>query len=125
MVFYFLGEKMVEEIGNECGGKEKFALPMAAVVRIMREELDKDKIIRSRVKEEMNRWLEQMCRRIAKKMNESEYTVIELDDFRNAIEPYELVEELDQERKRIIASLEKIKQDCDSLIRDINRKFVS
>jgi len=25
---------------------------------------------------------------------------------------------------RIVASLEKIKQDCDSLIRDVNRKFI-
>ena len=104
--------------------EREFVFPMAPIVRLMKEELDKDKMIRNRVKIEMNLLLEKMCRKIAKKMNQSEYTMIEVDDFKTAIEPYELVEDIDKERERIIASLEKIKQDCDSLIRDVNRKFV-
>ena len=111
------------EMHNE-ESEKKFAFPMAAVVRLMREELDSDKIIRRRVKEEMNLWLEKICRKVTRVMNQSEYTV-EIDDFRTAIEPYELIDDVEQERKRIIATLEKIKQDCDSLIRDVNRKFIT
>ena len=111
--------------GEEAIDESKYALAMAPVVRIMKEELDKDKMIRGRVKEEMNLWLEKMCRKISIRMNHSEYTMVELDDFKTAIEPYEMIEDIEQERHRIVATLEKIKQDCDSLIRDVNRKFIT
>lgn len=116
-----IGEPM-EEAEIESG--REFAFAMAPVVRIMKDELDKDKMIRSRVKREMNLWLERICKKIANRMNQSEYTMVELDDFKTAIEPYEMVEDVDEERHRIVTSLEKIKQDCDSLIRDVNRKFI-
>lgn len=113
----------IDELSEE--EASKFAFAMAPVVRIMREELDNDKMIRRKVKEGMNMWLEKLCRKVARKMNESEYTVVESDDFKTAIEPYELIEEVELERKRIVGTLEKIKLDCDSLIRDVNRKFIS
>jgi len=103
----------------------KYALPMAPIVRMMKVELDKDKMIRRRVKEEMNLWLEKLCRKVAKRMNQSEYTVVEIADLRTAIEPYEMIDDVEGERQRIVATLEKIKQDCDSLIRDVNRKFIA
>jgi len=103
----------------------KFAFALAPIVRLMRDELDNDKMIRRKVKESMNLWLEKLCRTAARKMNESEYTVVEIDDFKTAIEPYEMIDEVEAERKRIVATLEKIKLDCDSLIRDVNRKFIA
>lgn len=111
-------------IGEEVIDESKFAFAMAPVVRVMKEELDKDKMIRGRVKEEMNLWLEKVCRKVSKQMNRSEYTMVEVDDFRTAIEPYEMIDDVEGERHRIVATLEKIKQDCDSLIRDVNRKFI-
>ncbi|VVB55325.1 Uncharacterised protein [uncultured archaeon] len=96
---------------------------LSPLVRLMKEELDKDKIIRRRVKEGMLEFLEQTVRKVTKKMNESEYTVVEYEDYKTAVEPYELIDDVEKERERIVASLEKIKQDCDSLIRDVNRKF--
>jgi hypothetical protein len=110
--------------GEEVIDESKFAFAMAPVVRVMKEELDKDKMIRGRVKEEMNLWLEKVCRKVSRQMNRSEYTMVEVDDFRTAIEPYEMIDDVEGERHRIVATLEKIKQDCDSLIRDVNRKFI-
>jgi len=129
-------EEKIEELegpveGEETEGEEeledegKFAFAMAPVVRLMRDELDNDKMIRRKVKESMNQWLEKLCRKVAKKMNESEYTVVELDDFKTAIEPYEMIDDVEGERHRIVATLEKVKMDCDSLIRDVNRKFIT
>ncbi len=112
-----------EEIEGETG--REFAFAMAPIVRIMKDELDSDKMIRSRVKVEMNLWLEKICRKIARVMNRSEYTMVEIDDFKTAIEPYEMIDDVEQERHRIVATLEKIKQDCDSLIRDVDRKFIT
>jgi len=103
----------------------KFAFPMAPIVRLMKQEMDADKMIRRRVKESMNVWLESLCRKVARKMNQSEYTMVEVDDFKTAIEAYEMIDSVEQERARIVATLEKIKQDCDSLIMDVNRKFIA
>ncbi|MBU0761729.1 MAG: hypothetical protein KKD39_01780 [Candidatus Altiarchaeota archaeon] len=103
----------------------KFAFPMAPIVRLIKSEMDQDKMIRRRVKEGMNTWLESLCRKVAKKMNQSDYTMVEIDDFKTAIEPYEMIDAVEQERQRIVATLEKIKQDCDSLIMDVNRKFIT
>ncbi|MFZ2456983.1 MAG: hypothetical protein WAX07_10945 [Candidatus Altiarchaeia archaeon] len=111
--------------GEEVIDESKYAFAMAPVVRIMKDELDKDKMIRGRVKVEMNLWLEKICRKISKQMNRSDYTMVEVDDFKTAIEPYEMIDDVEGERMRIVANLEKIKQDCDSLIRDVNRKFIT
>jgi hypothetical protein len=110
--------------GEEVIDESKYAFAMAPVVRLMKDELDKDKMIRGRVKVEMNLWLEKICRKISKQMNRSDYTMVEVDDFKTAIEPYEMIDDVEGERMRIVANLEKIKQDCDSLIRDVNRKFI-
>jgi len=103
----------------------RYAFPMAPIVRLMKEEMDQDKMIRRKAKEAMNQWLEKVCRKVAKKMNQSEYTMVEIDDFKTAVEPYEMIDSVEQEKARIVATLEKIKQDCDSLIMDVNRKFIS
>ncbi len=102
---------------------QKLQLPMAPIVRIMRENLDKDKLIKKEVKEGMNKWLADLCKKVTKKMNENPYASVDLNTFKEAIKVYNDVEEMEAEKKRIIANLEKIKQDCDSLIRDLNRKF--
>jgi histone H3/H4 len=105
--------------------ESKYAFPMAPIVRLMKQEMDEDKMIRRRVKEGMNVWLESLCRKVAKKMNQSEYTMVEIDDFKTAVEAYDMIDSVEQERARIVATLEKIKQDCDSLIMDVNRKFIT
>ena len=102
---------------------EKLPLPMAPVVRIMRNNLDKDKIIKKRVKEEMNQWLGKMCTKVTKKINEKPYATVNLEDFKDAIEKYNSLDEIEKEKARIVAGLRKIIEDCDSLIRDLDRKF--
>ena len=120
-------EEQVEAVEEEFTEEDeaRFAFPMAPIVRLIKQEMDEDKMIRRRVKEGMNQWLESICRKISRKMNESEYTMVEIDDFKTAIEPYDMIEDTEKERERIIATLEKIKQDCDSLIMDVNRKFIT
>ena len=118
-------EPTAAEENEEDTGGEQLAFAMSPVVRLMKEEMDQDKMIRKGVKISMNKWLEKLCRKIAKKMNKSDYTVIEVDDFKTAIEPYEMIDDVELERQRIVATLEKIKMDCDSLIRDVNRKFIT
>lgn len=102
---------------------EKLPLPMAPVVRIMRNNLDKDKIIKKRVKEEMNKWMGKVCTKVSKKINEKPYATVNLEDFKEAIEKYNDVDEMEKEKARIVANLRKIIEDCDKLIRDLDRRF--
>lgn len=102
--------------------KQELPFPTAPIVRLMRKNLDNNRIIRKRVKEEMNKWLGSICENITKKMNEKPYSSVDYAMFKEAIQAYESLEEIEKEKERIVASLEKIKQDCDSLIRDLNRK---
>jgi histone H3/H4 len=103
--------------------KEKLSLPMAPVVRIMRKNLDKDKIIKKKVKVGMNKWLAKMCTKVTKKINEKPYATVNVEDFKDAIEKYNAIDEVEKEKARIVAHLRKIIEDCDSLIRDLDRKF--
>lgn len=101
----------------------KLPFPSAPIVRLMKTNMDKEKLIRKRVKDEMNLWLAKLCAGVSKKMNESPYPTVDYPLFKQAIQEYENVEELKKEKERIVASLEKIKLDCESLIRDLDRKF--
>lgn len=121
-------EESLEGDGEVAEGEEEESsryFAMSPVVRLMKEELDNDKMIRSRVKKGIVAWLEKIVRKVSKSMNASDYTMVEIEDFKTAVEPYELIDEVEEERKRIVATLEKIKADCDSLIRDVNRKFIT
>jgi hypothetical protein len=102
---------------------EGLPFPMAPIVRLMKKNLSKEKLIKKVVKEEMNKWLADMCEKITKKMNESPYASVDLHTFKDAVKMYNDIEDMEKDKQRILITLEKIKQDCDILIRDLDRKF--
>lgn len=102
---------------------EKLSFPMAPIVRLMKKNLDKEKLIKKTVKEDMNKWLAEMCEKVTIEMNKTPYASVDLNTFKDAIKIYNDVEHMQKEKQRILVSLEKIKQDCDSLIRDLDIKF--
>jgi len=102
---------------------ESLPLPMAPIVRLMKKNLSKEKLIKRVVKEEMNKWLADMCEKVTKKMNESPYASVDLHTFKDAVKIYNDIEDMEKDKQRILATLEKIKQDCDMLIRDLDRKL--
>jgi hypothetical protein len=114
---------LVKEQENKQKEDVELPFPSAPIVRLMKENMDEHKLIRKRVKQEMNMWLGRLCADVSKKMNESPYPTIDYPLFKQAIAQYENVEELKKEKERIVASLDRIKLDCDSLIRDLGRKF--
>lgn len=103
--------------------KDRLPFANARVVSLMKEALDEDKMIRARVKEEMNEWLGKMCLRVAKDMNKSPYTMIEGGDLHRAIEKYEQLERVAEQKERIITALNRIIQDCKILVSDVERTF--
>ena len=81
----------------------------------MKMNLDDDKMIRERVKVEMNRFLQHILQEVCFEMNKQPYTTIEYEMFEEAIYPYTNVKKINEEKKRILAHLDAIKADCEVL----------
>ena len=67
-------EEFIEE--NE---DEKLPFAKAEVVRLMKENLDSDKMIKERVKVEMNKFLGDVLKNVCKQLNEYPYTTIDYE----------------------------------------------
>ncbi|MFH0715121.1 MAG: hypothetical protein V1847_05245 [Candidatus Diapherotrites archaeon] len=113
----------VESEEEEENGEE-LPFPRATIVNMLRQHLDKGKQIKGPVKREMNLWLGKMVERVAKKMNEHPYSYVDTSMFRESVETYENVQDIEKEKERIIKQLESIKAACDVLINEVDRKFV-
>jgi len=103
--------------------EEKLPFANARVVRLMKEGMDGEKMVRARVKKEMNEWLGSMVKRVAKDMNKSPYTMIEAGDLHRAIKKYEQLEEIARQKERMLVYLDRIKQDCNMMMGEIERSF--
>jgi len=117
-------EEMREnEENNEIAEEETESLPFAKaeVVRLMKQNLDSDKMIRERVKVEMNRFLGQILENVCRQLNEYPYTTIEYEMFKESVYPYKNIERINEEKERILKHLDAIKADCDALSLDVRR----
>ncbi len=103
--------------------EDKLPFPRATIVNMLRGHLSEGKQIKGQVKDEMNVWLGKMVERIAKKMDSHPYAYVDGGMLREAVEPYETVQEIELEKERIIKQLESIKAACDVLISEVDRKF--
>ena len=111
------------EITSEENSEETEELPFAKaeVVRLMKQNLDGDKMIRERVKIEMNKFLGEVLKNVCKQLNEYPYTTIEYEMLKESIYPYTNIERINQEKERILLHLEAIKADCSALAMDVER----
>ena len=68
---------MIEETSEEFieDDDEKLPFAKAEVVRLMKENLDDDKMIRERVKVEMNKFLGDVLKNVCKQLNDYPYTI--------------------------------------------------
>ena len=108
---------MTEEI------KEKLPFAKNEVTRLMRENLDADKMIKDRVKVEMNRFLYSILENVCRQLNEYPYTTVDYAMFKECIYPYTNIGKINQEKERILTHLDAIRADCDALARDVERSL--
>ena len=93
-----------EEIQEE--EVEELPFAKAEVVRLMKQNLDDDKMIRERVKVEMNKFLGDILKQVCEQLN----------DY-----PYTNIKRINQEKERILLHLNAIKADCDALAMDVQK----
>ena len=101
--------------------KEDLPFAKAEVVRLMKENLDDDKMIRERVKVEMNKFLGDVLKNVCQQLNEYPYTTIEYEMLKESIYPYTNIKRINQEKERILLHLEAIKADCNALSMDVQK----
>lgn len=103
--------------------KEEEDLPFAKaeVVRLMKQNLDSDKMIRERVKVEMNKFLGDILKQVCQQLNEYPYTTIEYEMLKESTYPYTNIKRINQEKERILLHLNAIKADCDALAMDVEK----
>ena len=116
-------EEMIEETSEEFVEEDDEKLPFAKaeVVRLMKENLDDDKMIRERVKVEMNKFLGDVLKNVCKQLNDYPYTTIEYEMLKESTYPYTNIERINQEKERILLHLEAIKADCNALAMDVQK----
>ncbi len=114
-------EEEFDEEGEEEGEDLPFA--KAEVVRLMKRNLDKDKMIRERVKVEMNKFLGEVLERVCEQLNDYPYTTIEYEMLKESIYPYTNIKRINEEKFRILKHLEAIKADCDALTMDVKKSL--
>ena len=110
-----------EQIAAMEDEKEDLPFAKAEVVRLMKENLDDDKMIRERVKVEMNKFLGDVLKNVCQQLNEYPYTTIEYEMLKESIYPYTNIKRINQEKERILLHLEAIKADCNALSMDVQK----
>ena len=111
-----------DEVSDEEDAKLKLPFPTAAVVRIMKANMDSEKMIKRDVKVGMNKWLGDMCAQVSKEMNKFPYVMMHLNEFKEAKRVYEDLENFQKEKDRILAHFEAIKKDIERLERDLGKE---
>ncbi len=110
-----------QEVGDEGLSEDeasKLPFPNAAVVRLIKAQTGKV-MIRSKVKKEMNLLLGRIVTDIAKRMAKMPYSYLGYSEFKEAAAPYLKIGLSIEEKKRLIASLKKIRQEAAVLAEEL------
>ena len=113
------GQSQVEE------DDDSLPFPRARIVNIMRQDIPEGKQIRSEVKEAMNLWLGNLLKNLSKNMGNTQYGSVGISDFQRATKPFDMIEDIVKDEERLVAGLEKIKLDAESLQRELDRFFTT
>ncbi len=112
-------EQIIETVTED--EEEDLPFAKAEVVRLMKQHLDDDKMIRERVKVEMNKFLGDVLKTVCKQLNDYPYTTVEYEMLKESTYAYTNITRINQEKERILLHLEAIKADCDALSMDVKR----
>ncbi|WP_405295241.1 hypothetical protein [Methanobrevibacter sp.] len=112
-----------KKFDNENGTPEKLPFAKNEVVKLMKRNLDSDKMIREQVKVEMNRFLYSILCEVCRQLNDYPYTTIDYGMFKECIYPYTNIKKINQEKERILMHLDAIKADCDALAMDVEKSL--
>ena len=112
-----------EEVSEEEEAKQKLAFPTATIVRLMKEHIDRSKMIKKDVKIGMNRFLGEVVKEVSVKMNQHPYSMVDYRMLKEAIEPYKKVKQLKRDKEKIVVKLNAMIKECESLREELDEKY--
>ena len=108
---------------TEKNKKEKLPFAKNEVYRMLKKNLDSDKMVRDQVTVEMNKFLYSILKNVCERLNEYPYTTVDYGMFKECIYPYQNIERINEEKERILMHLDAIKADCDALAMDVEKSL--
>ena len=118
-----MNEENINQNRKQAVESEKLPFAKNEIYRLMKENLDDDKMIRDQVKVEMNRFLYSILVNVCRHLNEYPYTTIEYEMLKECIYPYTNIERINEEKQRILMHLDAIKADCNALAMDVEKSL--
>jgi len=115
--------EVVEEVSEAEEAAQKLPFPTASIVREMKKHVDKSKMIKKEVKIGMNKFLGDVVKDIAERLDKNPYAMLDYRMFQDAIRPYKQMKQMDREKERIATRLEAIIKDCENMKQDVADKF--
>lgn len=116
-------EKTEEEVSEAEETAQKLPFPTAAIVREMKKNIDKSKMIKKEVKIGMNRFLGEVVKDVAKQLDKNPYAMLDYRMLQDAIAPYKKMKQMDREKERIATRMDAIIKDCEIMKEDLGEKF--
>ena len=114
-------EKVEEEIGEKEGKKLHFAY--TEVVRLMKQNLKPNTIIREPVKVAMNELIYSILVDVCKEIDKFEYATVDIGMFNEATFGYRNIKRIACEREALLSRLEAMKKDIELMEIDIQDKM--
>ena len=112
-----VGEKP-EEVSEEV--EEKLPFPTARVVKIIKDNLEKQHQIKSDVKISANELLGRVLADIAKEMDKEEYFTLSIEHFNKAVRKYRKLELTEKRLEHIKKALEAERERINALIAEVD-----
>ena len=98
---------------------EKLPFAKGEVVRLMKQNLDSDKMIQEQVKVNMNKFLYDILVNVCTKLNNEPYTVLDMNMFERSIIQYTKSNRVEAEKNNLLQHLDTIQSDCEVMKMDV------
>ena len=102
-----------------------FEITKGRTNNVLKKHLKYHVPLRGTVKEDLNNWVNGLVHKVSKKLAKAskEYTYVDAQMFREAVEPYENLNDIQLEKIRVMKKLEDIKAECDILLSEAEKDF--
>lgn len=95
--------------------------PHARVKDILKSKLNKGTYIKKKAVINLNVWLGELADKISHELSKTERAYVDAEDVSRVISKFDAVDKIEQEKKRISAHLNALKEDINRLLEDLER----
>lgn len=110
-----------EEIKKEESEIANLPFPHARVKELIKNKLNEGTYIKKKAAINLNLWLGKLADQIAEEISKTEKAYVSAEDVLEATSKFDAVNRIDEEKKRMAAHLNAIKEDINRLLSELDR----